>query len=317
MGGDFEKRKVSRKLKWMNRNISIAIIAFVIAACGSSKHASTSATINFDKQGHRGCRGLMPENTIPAMLKAIDLGVTTLEMDVVVSKDNQVIVSHDVYFNQNITTTPEGKTLTKTEAEKLLLYTMPYDSIRKYDVGLKPHPDFPRQQKIAVYKPLLTELLDVTEKYAKEKGRTVSYNIEIKSNPANDGKKHPPIEEFVDLAMNVIRQKGIEKRVTIQSFDPRALQVMHRKYPGINISLLIEGNDKRSLDEQVQQLGYVPEVYSPHSLLVTPTLVEQCHQKNIKVIPWTVNTLEEMKRLVSLKVDGIISDYPDLFSELK
>ncbi len=84
----------------------------------------------FDKQGHRGCRGLMPENTIPAMLKAIDLGVTTLEMDAVISKDKQVVVSHDPYFNADITTTPEGKTLSKAEAEKLLLYALNYDNIK-------------------------------------------------------------------------------------------------------------------------------------------------------------------------------------------
>lgn len=301
----------------MNRNTGIAALIFVMTACGASKQKTTFATTNLDKQGHRGCRGLMPENTIPAMFKGIDLGVTTLEMDVVVSKDKKVVVSHDVYFSQSITTTPDGKTLTKAEAEKLLLYTMSYDSIRKYDVGLKPHPDFARQQKIAVYKPLLTDLLDASERYANEKGSVVSYNIEIKSKPGNDGKKHPVIEEFVDLAMDVIRQKGIEYRTTVQSFDPRALQVMRRKYPGIATSLLIEANDKRSLDEQVYQLGYAPEVYSPNYLLVTPALVEECHRKNIRVIPWTVNTVEEMRRLVALKVDGIISDYPDLFSELK
>ena len=259
----------------------------------------------------------MPENTIPAMLKALELGVTTLEMDVVISKDNKVVVSHDVYFHQNITTTPEGKTLTKAEAEKRLLYTMPYDSIRKYDVGLKPHPDFPRQQKMAVQKPLLSDLLDASEKAAKERKQPVFYNIEIKSKPENDGKKHPPIEEFVDLAMAVINAKGTTERTTIQSFDPRALQVMHRKYPTVTTSLLMEGADKRSLDEQLQELGYTPVVYSPHFSLVTPTLMEQCRQKGIRVVPWTVNTLEEMQRLISLKVDGIITDYPDLFLQLK
>jgi glycerophosphoryl diester phosphodiesterase len=315
MVGYFEKSKLSHKLKFMNRNILMGAMIFVIAACNVQKSA-TSVTY-LDKQGHRGCRGLMPENTIPAMLKAIDLGVTRLEMDAVVSKDNQVVVSHDIYFNQAITTTPEGKTLTKEEAEKRVLYTMPYDSIRKYDVGLKPHPDFPQQQKIGAYKPLLAELLDATEKYAKEKGRQVAYNIEIKSRPDNDGKKTPPVEEFVDLVMNVIRQKAIDGRLNIQSFDPRSLQVVHRKYAGVATALLIEGNDRRSLEEQLQQLGFNPQFYSPHFSLVTAALVEQCHQKNIKVIPWTVNTLEEMKRLVSLKVDGIITDYPNLFSELK
>ena len=91
---------------------------------------------------------------------------------------------------------------------------------------------------------------------------------------------------------------------------------MHRKYPGIPIGLLIDGRDKRSLEEQLQQLGYTPDAYNPHFSLVTQELVDQCHQKKIKINPWTVNTLDEMKRLSSLKVDGIITDYPNLFSEL-
>lgn len=293
----------------------LVIIGAALLSCSTQKKTA-SFPKGFDKQGHRGSRGLMPENTIPAMRKAIDLGVTTLEMDLGISGDKQVVVSHDPYFHENITTTPEGKTLTKAEAGKRLLYTMSYDSIKKYDVGLKPHPDFPRQQKMAVHKPLLADLLTDTESYGRGKGRTLFYNIEIKSKPEGDGKKHPPVEEFVDLAMAVINSKGITARTTIQAFDPRALQVVHRKYPGVVTSLLIEGNDKRSLDEQLQQLGYTPPVYSPHFSLVNVALVEACHKKGIRVIPWTVNNIEEMKRLKDLKVEGIITDYPDLFEQL-
>jgi len=264
----------------------------------------------FDEQAHRGGRGLMPENTILAMLNAIDLGVTTLEMDVVISADKKVVVSHDPYFNENITTLPNGKFLTKKEAQAYLLYTMPYDSISKFDVGMKPHPDFPRQQKIAVHKPLLSDLIKAVETRAKGK---MQYNIEIKSKPDGDGKKHPPVEEFVDLAVAVMQAGGILPRTTIQSFDPRALQVVHRKYPSVVTSLLIEGTDKRSLDEQLQQLGFVPQVYSPHFSLVNEQLLQQCHQKGMRVIPWTVNSKEEIQRLKDLGVDGVITDYPDLF----
>jgi glycerophosphoryl diester phosphodiesterase len=299
----------------MKAQLAMAIIASALLSCSVQKKTANFPT-GLDRQGHRGSRGLMPENTIPAMRKAIDLGVTTLEMDLVISGDKQVVVSHDTHFHENITTTPEGKTLTKAEAGKRLLYTMSYDSIKKYDVGIKPHPDFPRQQKLAVHKPLLADLLTDAEAYAKEKGRTLFYNIEIKSKPDGDGKKHPPVEEFVDLALAVIKAKGITERTTIQSFDPRALQVVHRKYPGVVTSLLMEGNDKRTLDEQLQQLGYTPPVYSPHFSLVTEALMAQCRQKGIRVVPWTVNNIEEMKRLKSLKVDGIITDYPDLFAQL-
>lgn len=300
------------------KSLSCLLAAVIFTACGSSNPALSNTNMNHqtDLQGHRGSRGLMPENTIPAMIKAIDLGVHTLEMDVVISADKKVVVSHDVFFHHNITTTPEGKTLTKPEAEKLLLYQMNYDSISKYDVGMKPHPDFPRQLKMAVHKPLLSDLIRDSELHGKQTGRLLNYNIEIKSKPANDGKKHPPIEEFVDLAISVIKDAGVLDRTIMQSFDPRALQVIKRKYPSVATSLLIEGTDRRSLDVQLAELGFTPNAYSPHYSLVNAELMELCRQKGIKVIPWTVNNVEEMKRLVALKVDGIISDYPDLFSEI-
>ena len=301
----------------MNFIFSIATIGLMLAACNSTKQSTSSSFKKvFDKQGHRGCRGLMPENTIPAMIKAIDLDVTTLEMDLGISKDKKVVVSHDPYFNDAITTSPSGQTLTKAEGQKLLLYEMNYEDIKKYDVGLKPHPLYPQQQKLAVSKPLLADLIDASETHASSKGKKMLYNIEIKSTPAGDGKKHPSVEEFVDLAMAVINAKAITERATIQSFDPRALQVMHRKYPSVQTALLIEDDDKRSLEEQLQQLGYTPTIYSPHFSLVNEALMNNCKQKGMKVIPWTVNILEEMKRLMALNVDGIISDYPDLFEKL-
>ncbi|ODT35733.1 MAG: glycerophosphodiester phosphodiesterase [Niabella sp. SCN 42-15] len=298
------------------KQFCIAFICMVfLFSCATTKNTTVSLPA-FDKEGHRGARGLMPENTIPAMLKGIDLGVTTLEMDLQITKDKKVVVSHDPNFNANITTTPQGKFLSKEEAKNLMLYSLNYDEIKKYDVGLKPHPDFPRQQKIAVHKPLLADLLDATEKYAKEKGINILYNIEIKSNKKNDGINHPPVEEFVDLAMAVIHQKRIAGRTIIQSFDPRALVLMRKKYPSVKTSLLIEAFDKRSLDEQLKEIGFTPTVYSPNHMLVTKQLVNACHQKGIKVVPWTINDLPRMKELIALGVDGIITDYPDLFGQL-
>ncbi|WP_245645635.1 glycerophosphodiester phosphodiesterase family protein [Niabella ginsenosidivorans] len=270
-----------------------------------------------DMEAHRGGRGLMPENTIPAMLHAIDMGVTTLEMDMQVTKDGQIVVSHDANFNAGFTTTPEGDTLTKAEAKKRLLYTMPYDSIKKYDVGKKFYADFPKQEKIAVVKPLLKDLLTATEAYAKKKGVAVQYNIEIKSNPKGEGVSCPPVETFTDLAMQTILPFHMGKRLIIQCFDERALKIMHQKYPQVQTSLLIGDKEKRSLDEQLKSLGYTPEYYSPHYALVTPELVKDCHRRNMKIVPWTPDDFTTIKRLADMGVDGIITDYPDLFSQLK
>ncbi|MBA3675744.1 MAG: glycerophosphodiester phosphodiesterase, partial [Chitinophagaceae bacterium] len=273
-------------------------------ACSAAKKSMHFELPQFDKQGHRGSRGLMPENTIPAMHKAIDLGVTTLEMDVVISKDKKVVVSHDPFFNPDITTTSEGKILSKADGSKLLLYSMVYDNIKKYDVGLKQHPGFPRQQKIAVNKPLLSDLIKSSEAYTKEKNAApLWYNIETKSKPSGDGIQHPAPEEFVDLLIGVIMKEGIFRRTVIQSFDIRTLQVIHQKYSSIKTSLLIENTDKRNFDAQLKELGFIPTVYSPHYSMITPALVKNCHDKGMKIIPWTVNTKEEIERIKSLGVD--------------
>jgi glycerophosphoryl diester phosphodiesterase len=298
----------------MKINLMISIFILLLSTCTTIKKNNGIELPQFDKQGHRGSRGLMPENTIPAMHKAIDLGVTTLEMDVVISKDKKVVVSHDPYFNSDITTTPGGNILSKSEGSNLLLYTMDYDSIKKYDVGSKPHPGFPRQQKMSVHKPLLSDLIRSSEDYAKQKNLSpLWYNIETKSKKDGDGVYHPAPAEFVELLVAVIQKEGIVERTVIQSFDIRTLQVVHEKFPFFRTSLLMENTDKRTVDEQLKELGFVPTVYSPHYSMLTPTLVKACHNQGLKIIPWTVNSREEIARIKSLGVDGIITDYPDLF----
>ncbi len=268
----------------------------------------------FDLQGHRGCRGLMPENTIPAMIRALDLGVNTLEMDVVISKDKQVVVSHDPFFNWEISTTPAGNAILQKDEKQFNLYSLNYNDIRQWDVGTKPHPRFPQQQKIPSVKPLLADLIDTVEQYLlKHRILPVQYNIETKSLPLTDNIFHPEPEEFTELLMQVIKKKKIEERTIIQSFDVRTLQVIHKKYPSMKTALLIEGFNKKTAAENLDLLGYTPSIYSPEYNLVTPELVSFCHSKKIKLIPWTVNDKKNMDRLREMKVDGLITDYPDLF----
>ncbi len=270
----------------------------------------------FDTEAHRGGRGLMPENTIPAMIDAIDRDVVTLELDLQISKDKKVIVSHDPYFNDKITTTPEGKFLTTSEAKKRLLYTMTYDSIRKYDVGIKNNPDFPQKKSIAASKPLLSDLIKASEEHAHRKGKSMLYNIEIKSSQKGDNINHPPVEEFVTLAIKTITDNGIRNRTVVQSFDTRALQIIHNKYPDIKTSLLVSKKDNESVKQQFETLGFIPHTYSPEYTMVTDEMIQYCHSLNVKILPWTVNTISEIKRLKDMNVDGIISDYPNLFKEL-
>jgi len=277
---------------------------------------SAPGAVVFDKQGDRGCRGLMPENTIPAMLKAVELGVTTLEMDVVITKDKKVILSHDQWFGQEITTKPNGDYIGEREERTYNIYWMTYEQTKTFDVGMKPHPRFPAQQKMKVTKPLLTEVIDAVRKEtAKRKIAMPFFNIETKSDPQFDGVFQPKPAEFVELLMAVIRENKIEEQVIIQSFDFRTLQYLHEHYPDIRTAMLVEEDDKRSFDEQLKALGFTPSIYSPAYQLVNEKLLRSCHRKHIKVIPWTVNERAKIGELKKMGVDGIITDYPDLFSE--
>ena len=254
----------------------------------------------------------MPENTIPAMKKALDLGVQTLELDVVISKDKQVVVSHDNYMSSHIALKPDGKPVTADEEKSINLYQLTYADIKKFDVGSKPYPEFAQQQKFPAYKPLLSELIDSVETYAKAKGLPLpAYNIEIKSMPATDRTYHPEPQEFVDRVMSVCQSKKLGKRLTIQSFDARPLQLIHKQFADVPLSYLTA--NAKSLAENLATLGFTPKTYSPYYKTVTSETVKACHQQGMAIIPWTVNTKAEIASLTELGVDGIISDYPNLF----
>ncbi len=263
-----------------------------------------------DIQGHRGCRGLMPENTIPAFLKAIDLGVTTLEMDAVITRDNQVILSHEPFLSHEICLSPEGKAITEATEKSFNLYQMTYEEVRRCDCGTKPHPRFPSQQKMAVYKPLLSTVIDSVETYLRQRALPlVQYNIETKSDPKGDGTFHPAPEEFVNRLMAVLKEKSMLDRVIIQSFDIRTLQVMHKQYPRVRLALLVE--NQLSPEENLNKIRFTPTIYSPNFPLVNASLIHFARKKGMQVIPWTANEPVDIRQLIALGVDGIISDYPD------
>ena len=298
-------------------------ITCLIISCNSHISPSYSPVGNgvsgaglpaFDKEGHRGCRGLMPENTIPAFLKAVDLNVTTLEMDVVITKDGEAVISHEPFFSHEITTKPNGDTVDEAEERSLNMYQMDYEQVKQYDVGRKPHARFPLQQKMDAVKPSLKDVIDSVEAYvAVHKKNPVLYNIETKCSPEGDDVFHPKPAEFVELIMRIIKEKNISDRVIIQSFDIRSLQYVHDHYPAIKTSLLIE--DSVPFAQQLKSLGFIPTIYSPEFSLVTPLLVKQCHDMGVKLIPWTVNDKTEIDKLKKLGVDGIITDYPNLFNK--
>lgn len=313
------------------KNILLSAIFLITAQLYSAQ--------SFDKQAHRGGKSLYPENTIPAMKNALKMNVTTLEMDLAITKDKKVILSHDAFLSPELVTKPDGTYIPKDSGFYYKIYEMPYDKIKTFDVGMKKLSNYPDQKKIKAQKPLFSDVIDACEAYARELKRPLPlYNIETKTRPFSDHIFHPEPKEFVELMMKIIISKGIQDRVIIQSFDPRTLEIIHKQYPKIMTALLVEKVDDKKLAQQqyyfrnipvekfksypdhlngvagdMKFLSFTPTIYSPDHTLVTPELVKECHALGMKVIPWTVNTKERLQELKEMGIDGIISDDPRIF----
>ncbi|EJL75937.1 glycerophosphodiester phosphodiesterase family protein [Chryseobacterium populi] len=294
---------------------------------------------SFDKHAHRGGKSLYPENTIPAMKNALKMNITTLEMDLAITKDKKVILSHDAFLSPELVTKPDGTYIPKDSGFYYKIYDMPYAKIQTFDVGLKKLDNYPDQKKMKAQKPLFSDIIDTCEAYSRELKRPLPfYNIETKTRPFSDHIFHPEPKEFVDLMMKIIVKKGIQERVIIQSFDPRTLEIIHKEYPRIMTALLVEKVDDKKLAQQqfhfknipavkfkqypdhlngvagdLKFLSFIPPIYSPDHTLVTLQLVQECHALGMKVIPWTVNTKERLKELKDMGIDGVISDDPRIF----
>lgn len=299
--------------------ITLTLAIILIAGCARETQ-NQRTTMNhfpeFYREGHRGTRGFMPENTIPSMTKAIEDGANIIEADIQISQDNKVMVAHDPHINRQISLLPNGEEIPEADAHRYVLHQMPYDSIRKFDVGSKYHPDFPQQKKIKAHIPLLDELIDSVEQFTKENGYApVIYNIEIKSRSGEDGVFQPAPATLIDLVMAVVQSKDIGSRYYIQSFDVRQIQEVYNRYPGVVTGFLTSRKDA-TLQENLAAIGFTPDIYSPQYKIATRALVKEAHSHGMKLVPWTVNTLDEMKELKAMEVDGIITDYPNLFSEL-
>ena len=264
----------------------------------------------FDIQGHRGCRGILPENTIEGFLHASALGVTTLELDVVISKDQKVVVSHEPWMNPEICLTPEGLSI-EGNGHQYNLYQMDYDEIKRFDCGSLGHPRFPQQKKQFAYKPLLREMINAVEKSNRQTGRKpVFYNIETKCLPAGDNLFHPSPDIFSELLFDVLTETNVVDRSNVQSFDYRTLKCLRNQHPQLKLAMLLELGS--IFENKLMELGFIPEIYSPHFSVVNEMLVSLCHQKGMQLIPWTVNVVNEMQRLKSIGVDGLITDHPEL-----
>lgn len=285
----------------------------------------------FDLQGHRGARGLAPENTLPAFERALALGVTTLELDVGVTADGVVVVAHDPYLNPAITRDASGQWLA---ARGSLLKDLTLAQLRAYDVG-RIHPEAPYArtfaQQQAVDGTRVPTLAQVFALVRERRADHVRFNIETKLSPVRP-EDTVSVEAMTDALLDAVRAAGLRERVSIQSFDWRSLRRVQQREPGIpTVYLTVQtANNDNTRDGtwtaglDLAEHGSVPRmvkaaggaVWSPNAGALTAPLVEEAHALGLAVIPWTVNEPADMERIVGWGVDGLITDYPDRLREV-
>ena len=303
----------------------MALIALLPALLGTPAHA-------FDLQGHRGARGLAPENTLEGFALALSIGVTTLELDLAMTRDDVLVVSHDRRLNADHTRGPEGKFL---DAEGLAIRSLTLAEVQRYDVGrLKPGSNyansFPEQRPVdGARVPALAELFELVRRRGADH---VRFNIETKVTPTS-GAETPDAETFAAAVAKAVRDAGLAGRVSIQSFDWRTLMALKNIAPEIaRVCLTAEALNfdtiKRGAPGPSPWLagldvddfgGSVPrlvaaagcQTWSPLYRNAKPDDIAAAKALGLKVIPWTVNERADMERLIALGVDGIITDYPD------
>lgn len=310
--------------------VKVAVAALALAI--GPDMAST-----FDLQGHRGARGLAPENTLAAFAKALAIGVTTLETDLAATKDGIIVLSHDPVLNPDLVRGPNGQWL---DAPGPAIMSLTLAELQRFDVGrIKPSTKYAQQfsTQEALDGARIPTLLELFE-LARASGKAPRFNIETKLSPDKPAETLEP-EAFARLVVDAVRSQGMAQRTTIQSFDWRTLIAAKRIAPEIETvcltapSTLRDGSQANAARQPSAWLagldpadhgGSVPRLakaagcgtWSPRFADLTADLVAEAHGLGLKVTPWTVNSGDDMARAIDMKVDGLITDYPDRAREV-
>ena len=284
----------------------------------------------FDLQGHRGARGLAPENSLPAWRKALEIGVDTIECDMAITRDGVVVVHHDLWLNPDTTRGPDGKWLDKRGPA---ISELSFEELQKYDIGrLRPGSDYakPFPDQVPADGTRISRLSDLFELVNKSGNSKVGFDCETKVDPNERAATLPP-GDFARRVIAEIRKHGMAERMMVQSFDWSTLQVVQREAPEIRTMYL---SSPRTLQPAADGkpspwlAGFGPElhggsvpkavkaaggtIWAPNQTYLTPAMLAEAHALGISVIPWTVNEPAMMAKLIDMGVDGIISDRPDL-----
>ncbi|MDG2426280.1 MAG: glycerophosphodiester phosphodiesterase family protein [Flavobacteriales bacterium] len=294
------------------RLFTLSLCVALGGCCSASKREADAGPkpaepASIDLQGHRGCRGLRPENTWEAFKHAIDLGVTTIECDVVLSKDSALIVSHEPWINSEIC----HWDVDSRGEQGLNIFKMSADEVASIACGTLGHAQFPEQKQSRTYKPQLREVIEKTIAYCDLHQRKVpGFNVEIKSRPEWEGHFQPEPAAYVDQFLRTFNSLTYSGHFTVQSFDPRILRILHDRAPEVELVYLTYDKED-SPEKAIQTLGFTPVAYSPDFKLVDSITRDACTALGMELVVWTVNEPDDIQRMAELGVDGIISDYPN------
>ncbi|MFK7937492.1 MAG: glycerophosphodiester phosphodiesterase family protein, partial [Saprospiraceae bacterium] len=223
-------------------------------------------------------------------------------------------VSHEPWMSHEICNTPEGIIVPEESKEQYNIFNLTYAEIKQFDCGSRGNEKFSEQQPMSAYKPSLLEAVTQVELHCKKNNLTPpQYNIEIKSQPDYDNKYTPEPATFARILLEDLELLEITNRTTVQSFDPRSLEEVHRQDSTVQTAYLVY---QPGVERQMNLLSYTPEIYSPYYLLLNPATMDSVKKLDMKIIPWTINDVETMQRLIAAGVDGIITDYPNLIEQV-
>jgi glycerophosphoryl diester phosphodiesterase len=283
----------------------ILIVALTTSAMVQDSVSQTPKEVNI--QGHRGCRGLFPENTIEAFEYAMKLGVSTLEMDIVLTSEGIPVVSHDPYMHHRVCRTPQNTPIAKEEEKDHNIFKMTLDECQSYICGSDQHPKFPYQHTTASRKPALSEVVELILNNT----NPIDLNIEIKSRPSWDLEFHPSPAEYVRNFLKHFDSAEIKGQVTVQSFDARVMEELHLQNPDLKLVYLSEER-LMSAEKKLDELSFKPFAFGPNYHSVNGKMVRWCRENGVHLSVWTVNREKTVRKLIELGVTDIITDYPDM-----
>ena len=249
--------------------------------------------------GHRGCRGVMPENTIESFREALKRGADGIEWDVVVNGDGQLVISHEPYFHRDFCQDTQGNDIQDESIYNI--FKMSQDEINGFDCGTKFYQNFPDQQKMKTTKPLLA---DVVKSLPEIKRKRVFF--EIKSDESEYGKSQPFPSDYAELILNEVKEYGLAS-IRYMSFDKNILEELHKIDPKLNLVYLSE---KKGIKKNLEQLSFKPNSVGLYYKTITGRTINILEDQNIGVYAWTVNKADDAHKMMSFAIDGIITDYP-------